>query len=286
MPCHKHNKRTPKQRARPLDQANSDTCTLHAVANATVEKLMDINIDVNLDELVGGLKQLSFVNMVEGNHVEDFDRAVVKGMTDLNTKNLYDVELRILQCRMIHNSFLKRIQNQEAKCVFVYSQGCPEDPDPDYHCVFIRDLTKILGKLNFVCINSWGNENAIFCREVDRPCNIVFEVCVARRAPTYLGTLTRIQRTSRRIFDSFNVDSFLNPRSASTNTDQPLPLDQAQFHHMGVSEPNLELILGHADLRACRCTYTSDVLRLYSALICACIDCSVWSEIMFSGLCI
>ena len=282
MPSHKHEKRTPKQRARPLDQANSDTCTLHAVANATVEKLMDINIDVNLDELVGGLKQLSFVNMVEGNHVEDFDRAVVKGVTDLNTKDLYDVKLRILQCRMIHNSFLKRIQNQEAKCVLVYSQGSPEDPDPDYHSVFIRDLTKILGKLHFVCINSWGKENAIVCREVDRPSNIVFEVGVARRAPTYPGTLTglqrtltRIQRTSRRIFDSFNVDSFLNPRSASTHTDQP------QFHHMGVSEPNLEPIMGLSDLQVCQCTYTPDDLGLYSALSCMCSDSWAWFNNVF-----
>ena len=49
------------ERARPLDQANSRTCVLHAIANAVADACMDQNLDMKLDELVGALKQLDFV---------------------------------------------------------------------------------------------------------------------------------------------------------------------------------------------------------------------------------
>ena len=50
----------PCERARPLDQANSRTCVLHAIANAVADACMDQNLDLKLDELVGALKQLDF----------------------------------------------------------------------------------------------------------------------------------------------------------------------------------------------------------------------------------
>ena len=112
----KEEKMIPKERARPLDQADSGTCSLHAVANATVEKLMDSNIDVKLDEIVGGFKQLDFIDVVEGNDVMEFDQAVIRRMTDKNTKKLYDVTLRITVCR-VKKDLLKKIQSKEVKCV-------------------------------------------------------------------------------------------------------------------------------------------------------------------------
>ena len=76
------------ERARPLDQANSRCCVLHAVANASVEACMDQNLDLKLDELVGALKQNTVVD-IEGNRVEDFDGATLKKMTDSkNQKSL------------------------------------------------------------------------------------------------------------------------------------------------------------------------------------------------------
>ena len=44
----------PKERARPLDQADSGTCSMYAVANASVQNSMDAGYDFNLDEIVGG----------------------------------------------------------------------------------------------------------------------------------------------------------------------------------------------------------------------------------------
>ena len=170
---------TPKQRARPLDQANSETCTLHAVVNATGEKLMDINIDVKLDELIGGMKQLEFIDVENGNAVKEYDASVVRRMTDQNTGNLYDLKLKIKERSVIDKGFLRRIKDKTATCVLVYSQGGQDDPDPDdFHCVFISKVITELGKLQFVCINSWGNYNEIVVKEVDRPHNRVFEVLV------------------------------------------------------------------------------------------------------------
>ena len=166
--------KTPKERARPLDQANSGTCTLHAVVNAIAEKLMDADIDMKLDELIGGMKQLEFVDVENGNNVEEYDASVVRRMTDQNTGNLYDLKLKIKEHSVRDKGFLRRIKDKTATCVLVYSQGGQDD----FHCVFISKVITELGKLQFVCINSWGNYNEIVVKEVDRPHNRVFEVLV------------------------------------------------------------------------------------------------------------
>ena len=177
----------PKERARPLDQADSGTCSLHAVANATVEKLMDSNIDVKLDEIVGGFKQLDFIDVVEGNDVMEFDQAVIRRMTDKNTKKLYDVTLRITECR-VKKDLLKKIQSKEVKCVLVYHQR--EDP----HCVFINELKMVNDKIQYGCINSWGEDRDVLVK-VDRPNNQVFEVNVTWQQSQSPSKPARWQRT-------------------------------------------------------------------------------------------
>ena len=187
--------KTPKERARPLDQANSGTCTLHAVVNATGEKLMDNNIDVKLDELIGGMKQLKFVDVENGNHVEEFAGPVVRRMTDQNTGDLYDLKLKIKERSVRDNGFLRRIEDKTAKCVLVYSEGGQDDPDPDdLHCVFISKVITELGKLQFVCINSWGKCSEIVVKEVDRPHNRVFEVLVGFKKSKSPGTSANSKR--------------------------------------------------------------------------------------------
>ena len=76
----------PCERARPTDQANSKTCVMHAIGNAIVEALMDFGLDMKLDEVLGGMKQLPFVD-IEGNRVEDFNRSRVKMLTDKNSRD-------------------------------------------------------------------------------------------------------------------------------------------------------------------------------------------------------
>ena len=51
------------ERARATDHANSRCCVLHVIANAVVEACMDQNLDLKLDELVRGFKQLQFVDI-------------------------------------------------------------------------------------------------------------------------------------------------------------------------------------------------------------------------------
>ena len=142
----KEEKMIPKERARPLDQGDSGTCSLYAVANATVEKLMDFDIDIKLDEIVGGLKQLDFIDIVEGNNVMEFDQAVIRRMTDKNTKKLCDVTLRITECR-VKKDLLRKIQNKEMKCVLVYRLS---EPDSEPHCVFINELKRVNEKIQYV----------------------------------------------------------------------------------------------------------------------------------------
>ena len=57
---------------------------MHAIGNAIVEALMDLVLDMKLDEVLGGMKQLPFVD-IEGNRVEDFNRSRVKMLTDKNS---------------------------------------------------------------------------------------------------------------------------------------------------------------------------------------------------------
>ena len=115
----------PKERARPLDQGDFGTCTLHAVANASVEKCMDFGLDFNLDEMVGGFKQLNFIDIVEGNDVHEFDQAVIKRMADKRTKKLYDVTLHIIS--HIHSKSEDPDPNYPAKKLN-FPQICPKMP--------------------------------------------------------------------------------------------------------------------------------------------------------------
>ena len=170
----------PKERARPLDQADSGTCSMYAVANATVQKSMDSGLDFNLDEIVGGLKQLPFIDIVEGNNVLEFDQAVIKRMTDKNTKKLFDLTLHISQCS-VEEGLLKKIEDKEATCVLVYDLENNANHDAvEPHCVFIEKLVQDTfgGKRHYFCINSWGKENEFVVKEVDRPNNQVFKVTV------------------------------------------------------------------------------------------------------------
>ena len=115
------------------------------VANATVEKLMDSEMDFMLDEIVGGLKALDFIDVVEGNNVVEFDQAVIKRMTDKNTKELFDVTIQHTR-RSKNKDLLKKIDNKEVKCVLVYDQREDNNPDCEPHCVFIDKLVNIGGR--------------------------------------------------------------------------------------------------------------------------------------------
>ena len=183
----------PKERARPLDQADSGTCSLYAVANATVQKSMNSGLDFNLDEIVGGFKQFNFIDIVEGNDVLEFDQAVIKRMTDMNTKKLFDLTLHISQCS-VEEDLLEKIQNKEVTCVLVYN--LENDGNREPHCVFIDKLVKDTfgGKRHYFCINSWGKDNEVVVKEVDRPSNQVFEVSVTWQPSQSSSTLALWQR--------------------------------------------------------------------------------------------
>ena len=56
---------------------------------------MDEGKDFNLDEVIGSLKQLDFVDEKYGNFVHEFDAAKLKRITDNGTGTPYDVMITI-----------------------------------------------------------------------------------------------------------------------------------------------------------------------------------------------
>ena len=82
--------------AKTLNQGLGETCTIHALANAVTQSLWTrSNIEVSPEECLGGLKQLEKVEVIGGNHVEDFHEEVVKNMTDQITGAYGNVQMHV-----------------------------------------------------------------------------------------------------------------------------------------------------------------------------------------------
>lgn len=161
----------PGEKARPLNQGQTESCTLYAVGNAIVEGLDSQEVDVNLDEIIGGLKQACFVDIHDGNFVEEFDGCVVKNMIDRNTEKCGDVEVSI--------NYDGEVKPKEGnmKRVLVYNHR-PEDPT-SAHCVFVAETKNLLkDRKCHICLNSWGDQEGVKCVEVNRPGNKLYAVKV------------------------------------------------------------------------------------------------------------
>ena len=201
------------ERARPLDQANSKTCVLHAIANAVAEACMDHNLDLKLDELVGGLKQLHFVDIV-GNRVEDLNGAGLKKMTDFNTRNLYDIQIRIRTQTPEEVLTSLQVQEMGIKFVMVYQDNAIRAP----HCVYVKEFAVALGKPHFVCINSWGPNNDILLKEVGQV-STLYEVAV-----TYELSKSRMSSSN----ETFTYHVQLPPPCVYPTTPNRLHFDSVQ----------------------------------------------------------
>ena len=180
---------------------------MHAIANATVESLTMKDIDVKLDEVLGALKQAEYVDIHEGNKVEDFNWAVMKRMTDKKTGMAVDVDLTVgkytdLQRHEQFNELQRNIQ-------FVLSYNTNKVEESGRHCVYIHKWDNILGKKKFVCVNSWGKfeENPVV--DVNQPGNIVYGVVAhwkesrhSAAAVSSEGLLSTISKSLSSIFQS------------------------------------------------------------------------------------
>ena len=163
--------RAPKERARPVDQGEAGICSSFAVGNAIADTAMDEGKDFNLDEVIGALKQLDFVNEKDGNYVQEFDGATLKRITDSRTGMTYDVMIEIVPHDAKNTEVLRQIRDKRMKCVLAY-----DSHGGGRHSVFIDGLIKIRGIENFVCINSWGSWDPNPNIEVGQEGNEIFEV--------------------------------------------------------------------------------------------------------------
>ena len=151
--------------AKTLDQGLGETCTIHALANALSQSLMDDhNIDVIPWECLGALKQLEVVEIVGGNHVDDFHGKTLRNMTDQNTGAYGTVQIDVTKMR-------KKGRKSGGRFVLVYdrTEGDPETK----HCVYIQSSCSDTRMLS--CINSWGpGEDENLSIHLDRPGNIIY----------------------------------------------------------------------------------------------------------------
>ena len=182
---------------------------------------MDQDLDLKLDELVGGLKQLNFVD-IEGNRVEDFDGATIKKMTDYNsrnnTRNLFDLRIQV-RTRTPEEALRGLGLQNKMKCVLVYK----DDPVSEPHCVFVKDLVEVCGNLRFLCINSWGPKQDFLLQKIENTLyevNITFEESKSTRMSSssstssapfhYSGPLTYFSVLNPPTHDRPNIDSGSN----------------------------------------------------------------------------
>ena len=183
---------------------------MHAIGNAVVEALMDFGLDMKLDEVLGGMKQLPFVD-IEGNRVEEFNRSRVKMLTDKNSGDPYDIQIHV--CERAQEEVQKRLQDKTIKAVAVYR----EDPLRQPHCVYIEGLAwtglaPVLGELNYVLINSWGAHNSKFLlgpQEVDA----TYEVAV-----TYSRSISQSMTLARAMaMETYNLLPAPSPWPSTTH---------------------------------------------------------------------
>ena len=144
-----------KMVAKTLNQGQGETCTIHALANAVTQSLWTrSNIEVSPEECLGGLKQLEKVEVIGGNHVEDFHEEVVKNMTDQITGAYGDVQIHVTRVPrgMKEEGVTWGKSEKGCQYVLVYDR---EIGDPETkHCVFIQLKKSSLPMLS--CLNSWG----------------------------------------------------------------------------------------------------------------------------------
>ena len=76
---------------------------------------------------------------------------------------------------------LNSLQAEEKGIKFVLGY---QDPTSEPHCVYVKELAMALGKLHFVCINSWGPVNDILLKEVEKDSNELYEVMVTYEQST------------------------------------------------------------------------------------------------------
>ena len=116
------------------------------------------------EEIVVALKQLDMVDILGGNHVQDFHGVTLKNLMDHKTGVYGMVQVEICVAT-------RKTGRQGDQFVLVYDQveGDPETK----HCVYIQGVCS--DKRTLKCINSWGpGKDDRLLINMDRPENQVF----------------------------------------------------------------------------------------------------------------
>lgn len=152
----------PGEKAYPLDQGESKTCTAHAIANAAADQLADVNVDINQ-------RTLAQILVADSQSIE----AV--------WPHFYNNYSTIIQLnKKINPGWIRiKINVQEIqtfsymdKHVLAYHTR-NEKTSHSYHCVFVKEQLEDY----YNCVNSWGEDIDPHPKiEVDRPGNRLWRV--------------------------------------------------------------------------------------------------------------
>ena len=164
----------PGEKAYPLDQGLSDTCTCHAIANAVADQLADhkINIDQKsfAQNLVSNNQTIGAVwpHFYDNYHIP----IIIK-----NDDNGEWISVKIKSVREVNEL------NDKDKFVLAYNTKREKQADGilkwfSYHCVFVKKQSEN----HYLCVNSWKNANPYPEVELNRPGNRLW--CVKAKVKT------------------------------------------------------------------------------------------------------
>ena len=172
------NSKIPGFKAYPLDQGSSETCTCHAISNAVGDLLADKNI--NIDQSTFAQILVSYNQAIGAVWPHFYDNY----HTPIIIKNEGDgrwISVKIGSVREVEKT------NDADKYVLAYNTKKVEQTDGtkkwgNYHCAFVQKQLEN----DYLCVNSWGDEDQYPKVELNRPGNRLWRVRAEFR-PAPLG---------------------------------------------------------------------------------------------------
>lgn len=158
----------PGNRAYPLDQGLSDTCTCHAIANAVADQLAEKGINID---------QSSFAQILVSNngtigavwpHFFDNYHNDITIMNQVDKKWISVKIKSIIEVEKFSNTdkYILAYNTKEEKQADGTSKWC------SYHCVFVQKQSDN----HYFCVNSWGDRDKYPEVELNRPGNRLWRV--------------------------------------------------------------------------------------------------------------
>ena len=164
----------PGDKAYPLDQGLSDTCTCHAIANAVADQLADHKINIDQSSFAQNLvSNNQTIGAVWPHFYDNYHIPII--IKNDNSGEWISVKIKSVE-------EVKQF-NDTDKFVLAYNTKKEEQTDGtwkwySYHCVFVKKQLEN----HYVCVNSWNDFEPYPEVEFNRPGNRLW--CVKAKFKT------------------------------------------------------------------------------------------------------